>query len=205
MTEQIELNLDAIEDAENAMEDVPFLADSEDIGTCSDCGNPTYRPDGKSPTGRKLRVPKKCDACKTTKTTTSGVVRRTRKPDIQDGVTELYTSLGMLAMMKDQQLGMLIIGQRRLEELAASMEGQSAPNGIADDAGKAWANVAANNPAVAKALEKMLETGIWAELINAHVPLLGLVIARKPKLGRLKTWALRRRVKRASGGETNAE
>lgn len=202
MTEPIQLDLGALEDA---VEDVPFLADNEDIGQCSDCGNPTYRPDGKSPTGRKLRVPKKCDACKGAKTASSGTVRRSRKPDIQDGVTELYTSIGMLAMMKDQQLGMMIIGQRRLEELAASMEGQSAPSGIADDAGKAWANVAANNPAVEKALSKMLETGIWAELINAHVPLLGLVIARKPKLGRLKTWALRRRVKRAQGSAPNEE
>jgi hypothetical protein len=94
-------------------------------------------------------------------------------------MTELYTSLGLLIATRDPELGTMIVGPQRLKALIDANSGEFS---VATDAGKAWASVAANNPAVAGVLEKMLATGVWAELGNAHIPLVALAVQRKPTL-----------------------
>jgi hypothetical protein len=79
---------------------------SDDTGTCSSCGNLTFRPAGNTPTGRKKRIPKYCDDCGRGKTRTTprqdSPSRQTRTlskdlREIQDGLAQQLTLLGMLA------------------------------------------------------------------------------------------------------------
>lgn len=176
--------------------DVPpaLHIDDADRGTCSACGDSTYRPEGTTPSGRRLRIPKYCETCKTAKTPTKGTATRTRRRpavDVEAGMTEFYTTLGLLVAMKDPQAGTMIVGERRMQQL---VEGAADRDySMADDAGKAWANVAASHPAWDKALRQFLATGVWAELANAHAPAVALVIRRRPRfLLRVRQWFARR-------------
>jgi len=173
--------------------------DPEDTGTCASCGSPTYRPPGQSPTGRKLRIPKYCESCKPSKSAAKpGATRRRRGVDIEGGMTELYTSVGLILATRDPELGTMIVGPQRMKTILEAGTGEYS---LAVDAGRAWANVAANNPAVANVLEKMLATGVWAELGNAHVPLVALAVQRKPKLlTRVRNYISDRRTGRTSKG-----
>lgn len=183
------------DEATPPVEDIPpaLQIAEADRGTCSSCGNPTYRPEGKTPTGRKPRIPKYCETCKTVKGPSKGTAGRTRKRstvDIQAGMTELYTTLGLMVAVKDPELGTLIVGQRRLKKM---LETPAEDFSIAEDAGKAWGDVAAVHPNVEQTLQRMLATGVWAELANAHAPLAALAIQRKPRLlTRLRGWFGRR-------------
>lgn len=201
-----DLNFDSLPPAEldesdSGMAENEILG-SEDIGECTTCGKPTHRPAGISPTGRKLRIPKYCSECKTTpvrKTSSGKAVRRARSTvDIEEGMTGVYTTIGLLALAKDQELGVAIIGQKRLQEMMES--GEEAPDtSVATAAGKAWSQVAAANPKVNEALTKMLQTTVWSDVLAAHMPLVGLAVQRKPKsLGRLKARLMRRRIRKAA-------
>lgn len=154
-----------------------------DIGQCQSCGLTVRRPAGKTPGGRQKRIPKYCDDCKNiAKTSGNSPSPRRRKssnPDIQQGMTDIYTTIGMLIFPKDPDLGMAIIGEQRLAELMGKGTGP-APS-VAEAAGAAWAHVAASNPAVAAIIEPMLKTSVWAELLNAHTPIVARVLAKLPK------------------------
>lgn len=176
---------------------------SEDIGACNTCGKTVHRPAGQSPTGRKLRIPKYCDDCKSTpvrKTTSGKAVRRSRSSvDIEEGMAGIYTTIGLIALAKDQELGLTIIGQKRLTEMLSSGE-ENPDTSVATAAGRAWAQVAATNPKVHDTLTKMLATSVWSDVLAAHMPLVGLAVQRKPKsLGRVKAYFLRRRMNKARG------
>lgn len=174
-----------------------------DVGQCKECGIPVRRPNGESPTGRKLRIPKFCDDCKAAPKAASGTVTRRRRstnPDIAKGMTELYSTVGLLILPKDPQLGMMIVGEKRLQELMGQQDGP-APS-IAEAAGNAWAHVAANNPMVADLLGPMLKTSVWAELMAAHLPVVGYAMS-KPRTGRVKNFMTKLRIRRRvrAGGE----
>lgn len=190
-------------EADSGMVDNEILG-SEDIGQCTTCGKPVHRPAGASPTGRKLRIPKYCSDCKTTpvrKTSSGKAVRRSRSNvDIAEGVAGIYTSIGLVAFAKgDKELGLTIIGQKRLQEMMSSAEDDPDVS-VATSAGEAWAKVAAANPKVNDFITKLLETSVWTDIATAHMPLGMLMIQRKPKsLGRIRAWVLRRRVRKAGG------
>lgn len=175
---------------------------SEDVGACTTCGTAVHRPAGTSPTGRKLRIPKYCADCKTTpvrKTSSGKAVRRSRSTvDIEEGMTGIYTTIGLIALAKDQELGVTIIGQKRLAEMMQAGE-ENPDTSVASAAGRAWAGVAAANPKVHDTLTKMLATSVWTEILAAHMPLVGLAVQRKPNsLGKIKARIMRRRLRKAS-------
>jgi hypothetical protein len=151
---------------------------NDDVGECATCGNPVYRPPGNSPTGRKKRIPKYCDEHKSVAKSSGTVVRRrkSRDVDIAEGMTGLYTAFGLMVLPKDPELGAMIVGETKLLEI---MNGPKGPApGIAEVAGKAWADVAAQNPAIAAFLAPLLKTSLWSELIGAHIPI-GVHVAQK--------------------------
>lgn len=156
--------------------------DNSNVGECKSCGVPVFRPVGQSPTGRKLRIPKYCDGCKKSKPTQAspGRRRKSTNPDIEEGMTALYTSLGFLLLPVDQALGVSIIGEERLTSMLGQAQGPQ-PS-VAEACGKAWAHVAASNPKVADVLGPLVKTTVWSELWMAHTPIAGHVIAKRPKI-----------------------
>ena len=155
---------------------------NDNVGSCATCGRDVYRPDGQTTTGRKKRIPKYCNECKTDRKPTATVARRSgSKVDIAAGMTGLYEAIGMAVFTKDPELGVMIIGVDRLNEIA----GQTASaQSVAQAAGSAWAHVAANNPAVAAFLQPILNTSVWTDLAVAHAPVVGHVVIK----GKAKGW-----------------
>jgi len=113
---------------------------------------------------------------------------------------ELYVGLGMLIMLKDQELGLMIVGQKRLEEMMAQ-QGDGQMPALADTAPKAWADLAEQNRPVHDGLSKLLQTSAWAEVFNAHLPLFMLLFMRSK--GKFKMTFLKRiRLFRRKNGQT---
>lgn len=104
--------------------------------------------------------------------------RSPSRKDLEEGTRELYESFGLIVYMRDPEAGALIIGNKRLAELA---EAEATSDGIAGAAAKAWAKVAQHNDAVESLLSKTLSTGDWSEVITAHLPILMLAVKRNPE------------------------
>jgi len=167
-----------------------------DVGSCKTCGTTVHRPPGMSPTGRKLRIPRYCDECKKSPVQKEKRTRRSSNPDIAAGMTDLYTMVGMFILPKDPQLGIAIVGEQRLAQILGQQDGPS--QSIAEACGAAWAHVAASNPAVAEFIAPMLKTSVWAELATAHAPVVGHVLAKKPRVKWLQKLKLGRRARAAT-------
>lgn len=110
----------------------------------------------------------------------SGGRRSAPKVDIQAGITEMHVSVGMLALLRgDVEMATLLIGEKRLKQMMA--EAQETPQlGVADAAGDAWAKIAAQSPAWEQFFTKVLQTGVWAEVMNAYLPLAMMTLKRRP-------------------------
>lgn len=179
----------------------PALAasvDDDDIGQCNNCGIPVRRPTGNSPTGRKKRIPKYCNDCKSAvKSGVNSAAPRRRKssnPDIAEGITNFHVMIGMAIMTKDPELGLKFVGEERLKEMLGQAEGP-VPS-IADAAGAAWAHVATSNQAVADFLTPLVKTSVWTEVASAYSPAVGHVLMKKPRPKFLTKLSLWRRSKR---------
>jgi hypothetical protein len=130
--------------------------------------------------------------------------------NIEDGMRELYVGLGMLLMIRDPELGIMVVGEKRfMEMMQAQKDGEPTP--LADTAPKAWSDLAEQNRTVHDALSKILTTSAWAEVMNAHLPLFLLLWQRaKPKiklgsaLGRLRLFRRKNRSAPTSGSPPNA-
>lgn len=82
-----------------------------------------------------------------------------RKTKLHNELEQLYTMAGAMTTMVDQQIGTTIIIQA--SACAESLD-----------------DLAAKNPRVKKALEKMLQTSVYAGVIAAHIPIV-VAIATK--------------------------
>lgn len=113
--------------------------------------------------------------------------------NIEEGMTGLYETVGLLALMRgDQEAALVIIGEERLREIMSAEE-VAAP-GIAKEAGAAWSRLAQKNRSVHNTLTKLLEGSLFAEVLQAHAPLIALVIRRKPiKISALRKFRFFRR------------
>ena len=67
-------------------------------------------------------------------------------------LTDLYTSIGTMLVPFDQPCGMAIVNS-------------------ANDCAKALENLARENPAVRRALLRLVETSVWGQVIAAHAPI----------------------------------
>lgn len=159
-------------------------------GTCKGCGGAVYE---RTPTGRWKR---KCAACDSTGAPSHRAKGRGKaQADIREGVENMHLAFGMLALARDQELGMLIIGPKKLRQMMAEGRDGEDPPGIAEEAAEAWTELAAQNESVHALLSKTLVGGSWAKLANAYFPLVALAFKRNPpKLGRIKRFFLRRRL-----------
>lgn len=150
--------------------------DSADTGTCAECGKPTFRPPGITPKGRRKRIPKYCadHTARPTSNAPSPSRRSKHKGnvDIADGMTEMYATIGMFALAKDQTLGSMLLGGTRIQRLMEQDPAEMPMTGIADDAGAAWGKIAEQYPGIERYLGGMLQTSAFAELLGAHAPLL---------------------------------
>ncbi len=119
--------------------------------------------------------------------------------NIEEGMQELYVGLGMLIMLRDPELGMLIVGEERLK--AMQEQGAQGFVPLADSAPKAWSDLAEQNRPVHDGLTKILQGSAWAEVMNAHMPLFMLVWMRSR--GKIKLTFLKRlRLFRRKNGQT---
>lgn len=117
------------------------------------------------------------------------------RKDLEDGVREMYESVGLVALMRgDEEAARMIIGNKRFEEM---VNAEPTNDGLAGAAAKAWAKLAQHNQTVETALGKTLSTGDWAEVMGAHLPLLVLTVKRRPQavasIGQTVLGGLRRR------------
>jgi hypothetical protein len=115
--------------------------------------------------------------------------------DIAAGMQEMYDSVGFIALMRgDVELAQLMIGPERLQEMIDAASTGPMGASVSQAAGTAWAKIASQSDGWNTALTKLLETGVWAEVLNAHLPLLMLTVKRKPKMRLFRKFFMRRRV-----------
>jgi len=119
--------------------------------------------------------------------------------NIEEGMQELYVGIGMLIMLRDPELGIMIVGEERLR--AMQEQGAEGLPPLADSAPKAWSDLAEQNRPVHDGLTKLLQGSAWAEVMNAHLPLFMLLWMRSK--GKIKFTFLKRfRLFRRKNGQT---
>jgi len=154
-------------------------AASEDIGQCATCGKPTYRPPGATPTGRRKRIPKHCTDCGGQPASGKGETR-VRKPNLAQGIEDFHNTLGGVCLMRgDLELAAVFMGPEKVQAILSGEHPQDF-EGIAKPAGRAWANIASNVPAVNKGWQAVLTTSMWGDLVSVYAPALMVVGKRKP-------------------------
>ena len=106
------------------------------------------------------RPPVRCTEHKKGKASSSSGRQSVSKQRIQEGMTELYVTLGVVVSG-----GGNLVSSNQLQ-LDGMLIGQSA-----NKLGAAWADLAEKDPKVKKALTKLLSSGGWSMVIAAHAPL----------------------------------
>jgi len=84
--------------------------------------------------------------------TTKPVPPKPRPGTLVKPLTDLYTSVGTMLIPFDQPCGMAIVN-------------------CAEDCARALENLARENPAVRRALLRLVETSVWGQVIAAHAPI----------------------------------
>lgn len=123
---------------------------------------PDKLPDAKPAPAKKASTPR------TTSTRTTSTRRRRSTVDIRGGMEALYGNIGLgVGLIPSPK----IAGQQmtQAQAVGATILEQAGP------AAEAWAQLAAESPAVKAQLEKLLTASAWSAVVGAHLPIAAAV------------------------------